>query len=369
MIHSLPKSLIEAATQYLQNKSIQNAYVSFRDVGSKDGLSLHEDSAMHLDTHWMDKEENPSAVKLHLRMDHQHTDDDRTHVFRYTAASTPLNKHLYAAANAKTPVDDTFHIKGSKNFTHDLKGLDAAIGRNKLKHDLVSYSGVSWHPESKMTEDGSVNLPSYTSTTTSKHVAHAFSVKKLKQPGEVHILQIHHPVGSTGFHTMDNPNTTYFPTEDEYVMPRNTTLKIHKNPEIYMDHDNNKVHIWKATRQTNTEKPIDTSYVTPSGHSKVFDEGGIKVFRTDTLSAYKQHYPEFHKKDHGIEFHEKHVDAPVYHLHDQDGKVWQSGMSGTNTIFHPLSGKSTNLDKVLNKYPQLEKIKHLLVHPNPNSME
>jgi heat shock protein HspQ len=355
MINSLPKSLIETATSILRKSVMPFAYVSFRDVYPEHNLNEE-----HIDAWTSTNKENSRNVLNHLMLDHTHTEDDKTHAFRYTSASKPLNKMLYNLhKEGNKNVPEKMDITGSYNFTHDIPALDAAIHRNKTEHDLTTYSGISWHPHKKMDDSGNVFLPAYTSTSTSKSVAHGFSKNNKPHDTDVHILKIHHPVGSTGLYTHDDPTITQYVGENEFIMPRNSVIKVNPTPEVYED-DNHTVHVWTAHRQNKSGLPgKETS---EPGRTELFNNGKLKMYKTNTLSAFKQHYPEFHRHDYGESFHQHHVTQPVLHIHTPDNNVWQSHLEGTEMIFRPAKGSiKATAQQVLEKYPELNKFKDYFV--------
>lgn len=363
MINSLPKSLIESAKQILQKSKIPSAYISFRDV---DEVSSRIDEELKNLEEWKKEKENKRNAINSLNLESEHTDDDKTHVYRYTAASKPLNRLLYRIHNEGGTVPHTMEITGRYNFTHDIRGLDAAINRNKLKHDLVVYSGVGWNPASRMQADGLIHLPAYTSTSTSKNIAYNFAKSNKKHDTDIHILRIHNPKDSTGLYTHDDPTITQYEGENEFIIPRNTKIKINNVPEIYKDEQyGHNVHVWNAQRLES--EPVDTEY-TPSyeGRQEIFNKNGVKIYKTDTLGALKKHYPDFYNQDQGERFHHQHVAYPIYHLHEPNGRVWQSDTYDhefdNEFIFMPANRTVTaSVDDVVKKYPQVADVRHLFV--------
>jgi len=361
MINQLPHSLIECATQILKSKKHPIAQVSFRHIEPFEGTNFVNEEFTGKDVNsWVSENENPENIDTQLKASHRQTDDDKTHVYRYTAASRPFNTFLYES-HKKDEKPSKFNIVGRNNFTHDIRGLDAALHRNKLESPLVSYSGIGWNPHDRMDNEGVVHLPAYTSTTLAKSIAYNFAKSnKLDKDNPLHILRIKHHAGDSGFYTKDDPATTYYEGEREFIIPRNTKIKVNKVPTTYVD-NGTPVHVWDAER-IHTD-PADTNYVTPHGNTELFNQGGLKLYRTDTLSALKQHYPDFHAKDHGSLFHESHVVSPVFHLHTPEGKVFQSkydrDIDSLKFLPAAYGGKAIHADFVLNKYPQLNKFREL----------
>ena len=365
MINTLPKSLLEAAMRVV-NKKLPAAYISFRHVDhSGHDLNLYESyDTTHIDN-WHEKRDNKRNALLQLELDQEHTDDDKTHIYRYTAASRPVNKELFNRyESGNTSPLDKFDVNSNRyNFTHDLKGLDAAISRNKLKHELVTYSGVGEHVIARKNQEGLLHLPAYTSTTVDKSTAHHFADSNRKNFKNLHILRIVHPEGSAGVYTHNDADITQYATESEYVMPRGTTLHIKDSPEIYHDDHGNRVHVWTAHRLLEHEKPVDTSYKTPDTLKTVMQKGKLKVTRVDTLREYKKHYKDQYALDEEGEFHESHVNHPVYHIHTPDGTVYRSDLQGNEVSFIQKRANGSRMratkDKLLAKYPELKEAEHI----------
>ncbi len=371
LIYDLPKSLIECAANILSNKKTPTGYVSFRDMtpieSSKNYNYVNEELSGDVINDFLMKNENSNEATNQLTgPSHQHTDDDKTHVYRYSSASRPFNKFLYDSHKSEQKSPKEFKVFGFHNFTHDIQGLDAATHRNQLEHPLTTFSGIGWHPHERMDDDGIIHLPTFSSTTTSKSVAYQFAKSNtLAENNPLHILRIKNNVGDRGFYTKDDPVITMYEGEKEYIIPRNTKIKVNKTPSTYVDKSSGKpVHVWDAER-IHTE-PADVNYKAPHGNTELFNKDGLKLYQTDTLSALKEHYPQFHKIDYGSSFHAQHVRHPVLHLHTPDGRIYQShvedGFDGPEMKFlpHRPDGKHLTSDFVVNKYPQLEKFRGLL---------
>jgi len=173
---------------------------------------------------------------------------------------------------------------------------------------------------------------------------------------DVHILKIHHPEGSAGVYTHEDPAITHYVGENEFIMPRNSVIKVHPTPETYED-DNHTVHVWTAHRQS-LHGPTGKDTHPDDGRTELFNNGNVKLYKTDTLGAYKKHYKDFFDQDNGTMFHNNHVNQPVLHLHTSNGMTWQSSLEGTEMVFRPAKGhlKATST-QVLEKYPELNSVK------------
>lgn len=362
MINHLPKSLIESATSFIKRSKYPSAYVSFRDVQPIEHTPLSEEKYNDDEAAgWLAQRDNTRNSLNSINLDQTHTDDDKTHVYRYTASSTPLNKMLYAAHKNNTQHPMSFEISGRHNFTHDLHGIDAAVSRNKLKYELTTYSGISWHPHDKMDADNIVHLPAYTSTSTNKTIAHNFAkMHKTHRDVPVHVLKIRHPEGSSGMFTHNDTTISHFELEDEYIMPRKSTIRVNPVPEV---HGN--LHVWHSERINDHQPEVDTSYVSKTpGREEVYSNSKLKVFKTNSLAAYKEHYPSFHDIDQGKDFHADHVQQPIYHVHTPEAQVYQSGVSyddsgDPETVFRNVSGRKAVVKQLVDKYPQIKHLEQL----------
>lgn len=356
MIKNLPAELIHTAKNILH---VPNAIIHFKNYNPF--MSINEDVMPELQG-WLSEKENSRTAINSLNIDHQHTDDDKTHIYRYTAKSKPINNFLFGAKNDNLQVPSELPVSGYHNFSHDIQGLDSAIHRNRLKHDLVTYSGIDWNPAEKI-QGGLLHLPAYTSTTLDKHIAYKFAtghVEKSKTPTkDMHIIRMINPVGSTGFYTHNDPVITQFDEEHEYVIPRGITVKINPFPKIVSVGDK-KLHIWDAHRNPHGEPHLDTLVSDDPDKNRVpvASSGNITIYNTKTLSAANKHYPQFQQYDQGVGFHESHVQHPVYHIHTPEG-VLQTVSRPESIRFDSGKGSLMDISDVTKKYPELNKYQHL----------
>lgn len=125
------------------------------------------------------------------------------------------------------------HIKGTP-LPEKLKkvdaGLSSAISSNKLRHNLVTYSGTTFDPREHLDEHGIMKSPAYISTSHSKQIAKNFTdhnAKGSKKPR--HIMQFHLKAGDNAAYIGD-----VSPKEDEYetVIHKGQRLR-HLGTETY----------------------------------------------------------------------------------------------------------------------------------------
>lgn len=73
------------------------------------------------------------------------------------------------------------------------KRLESLISKNPAPHEYHAYSGLSYDPEKLKDESGHVNLPHFSSLTTSRSQGHSYSTRLWKKPEEqpvVHVARI-----------------------------------------------------------------------------------------------------------------------------------------------------------------------------------
>lgn len=171
-------------------------------------------------------------------------DGDETGSFR-------VNDHLIKSHRAKKEPKKEFHFGSDEDFQRylNLDHLDEALEINKLDKPMTTYSGIGFNPKDIMKDGNMLHLPAYTSSSTNRGVAVLYA--KPDKDRVYHVMQIHHPTGSSGLYIGDRDDFSPF-MQKEHIMPRNTTLKINPKPEVHTDNLGVQMHIWKATR-VNTE--------------------------------------------------------------------------------------------------------------------
>ena len=166
--------------------------------------------------------------------------------------SREVNMHLIESHKNKTQPKPYFSFDDGDGGSVELvlAHLDDALKQNKLKEQLITYSGIGFNP-AKLMQNNKLHLPAYTSSTTNRSVSLLYAAPD--HDGNRHVLQIKHPKGATGFYIGDNDAYSPF-GQKEHIMPRGVTLNIDPTPEIHEDSDGVKLHIWKANRLISTEK-------------------------------------------------------------------------------------------------------------------
>ena len=164
------------------------------------------------------------------------------------SGSRRVNNHLIEShKNNKTP-DTHFTFTDDDGYGHhlNLHHLDSAIERNKLPTSMKTYSGITFDPRKLLDSRNKLHMPAYTSSSTNRGVAAIYSTPQ-GDDGDHHIIQIHHPKGSTGLYIGDDEDTSGF-QQKEHISPRGMTLHINPTPEVHEDSNGAKLHVWSAKR-------------------------------------------------------------------------------------------------------------------------
>lgn len=194
---------------------------------------------------WFDVNDNShvgqtdTEIEHKMKQSHPNTDETESgHLRKYSDDSSGLNTTLFTSHKFRKPLED-------KICGHEVKSLDKAVSKYKLGHDLHVYSGVGFHPGhvSAKHPEGHIHLAAYTSTSTSKRTAQNFA--EPDDEGESHVIHIHLKKGQKGRYM--HGKSTYNEHESEYLLPRNTTLKVHPKSETHYDPKYGlTTHIWHA---------------------------------------------------------------------------------------------------------------------------
>ena len=170
---------------------------------------------------------------------------DHVTIKNHTTGSD-INKNLFNMHVAGTPEKSSLP-------------LDGALQKNKLTKDMHVYSGVQFNPGKVASQNDQrhIDLPAYTSTSTSKSVAadYAGQHREKQEDGFTHhhIIHFHLKKGQQGAFVGNNPDVakkhqmSNFSSENEYIVPRNTRVHIKETPDIYThEAAKMKYHVWHA---------------------------------------------------------------------------------------------------------------------------
>jgi hypothetical protein len=149
------------------------------------------------------------------------------HLNHFSRNGLGLNEHLHN----NLPLDDK-----QKEF---VKSFDSVLNNHSAPDDMVVYTGTNSNHANIIRGNGVVNHPGYLSTSLSHNSARSFANQK---GGD--IVKIHIPKGHPGLYVSHLSN---YEGEREFVLPRNTKLKIHKDKEQVLLHDSGKYTVHHAT--------------------------------------------------------------------------------------------------------------------------
>lgn len=183
---------------------------------------------------------------LHDDQGNEEYDDknpDHKAIRKYTDSSHGMNERLYRS-----------HMNGQPD-TRKLP-LDSALEKHKLKRDLDVYSGTSFNPGKIAAKhpDNILHLPAFTSTSIERDVAGAFSQKESSRTNVRNIIHFHLKKGQTGKYIGQNDNIdggrekqlSNVPAEHEFILPRDTTVKLHPHPDIHEGDNGETIQVWHA---------------------------------------------------------------------------------------------------------------------------
>lgn len=198
-------------------------------------------------------------VEKSLHNTQQHSPKSLKHLQTYTEGSSTINKALYKHHVEGTTPESKIADPFVTAKEHDLHGLDKAAEHHTLGHDLHVYSGTHFNPGEVSAQhgEGHIHLPAFTSTSidkeTAAHFGHSASwtnpdlrkpVGSDPDPVHGHILHIHLKAGDKGAYLGQHSK---FSSEKEFLLPRNTRLKVHPTPTMHhTSHNGHSYAVWHA---------------------------------------------------------------------------------------------------------------------------
>jgi hypothetical protein len=201
----------------------------------------HNDNA-HLGGH-LDAVHNAISIP----QDHFTSTPNAEHLKQYTEMSATTNHDLLQKAKHEPlKYHETHTLLNNK-----VKAIDKALGSRKLKHDLHVYHGTSQFNPGELAAqhpEGHIKTAAYMSTSIDKRKAAQFSGTRVThdypnkgefKPAGPHVIHLHLKPKQKGIYMGDH---SAFPEEHEFILPRNTTMKIHPEPEVL----HNGTHVWHA---------------------------------------------------------------------------------------------------------------------------
>lgn len=175
---------------------------------------------------------------------HHLSDAEKNRVHEYSNSSWHLNRELYKA-----------HVEGRRHdpqHDNNVTHIDSALKKHKLAEPLTTYSGTHFDvgKEAAKTPSREIHLPAYTSSSIKPSIARGFAQEqkpdeKNQKKKVSHIIRFHLPKGHHGLYLGTRSN---FSNEHEFLLPRNTRVKIGEHPEVHphpydMNHE---IHVWDA---------------------------------------------------------------------------------------------------------------------------
>ena len=190
----------------------------------------------------IDKPYDTTELEQHLKNRYNDfTPQERENIQNYSDHSFHLNGHLLASHHlgVQPKQNPTFER------TYDLGVMDNLLSRKPIGRRTTLFSGIGFDPRTQMSKTGHIHLPSYTSTSISPKASYSFAKEGKDYDEDKHMLRISASPHDTGAY-IGTPSG--YIHEREFVLPRNTTLRIHKSerskedPSLWIHHatiDNN----------------------------------------------------------------------------------------------------------------------------------
>lgn len=200
---------------------------------------------------------------VHLQNEHRKniTPEDRTEIdhlisggthYGHDSGSSDVTKFLVHQYQNYRDKPDSFIRRpahpgiNAPSMKIDLHKIDGILGQNKFNGDFHSFHGIGFDPDKVAEHSSLLHLPAYTSGSVNRSIALKWA-KMSPINGTHHVMHIISPDNSTGLYIGNDPYK-----DNEVLLPRNITLKLHSNPQDF-DVNGNHVKIWTGLRQTHLE--------------------------------------------------------------------------------------------------------------------
>jgi hypothetical protein len=206
---------------------------------------------------WMERQHDHHLQQSH---DSNLTDIDKDHIqkliiggmeYGHDSGSADLTKFLTDAYKTRSK-PSLFVRKHVKDVSVppdqiDLTKVDSALGKNTFADGFHSFHGIGFHPGKLVGNSDMLHLPAYTSGSVNRNIALKYA-KLSPVDGAHHVIHMVHPKDSTGVYI---GNQSFH--DNEVLLPRNLTLKIHPHESARYDVNGKPVHVWVAHRIPFTE--------------------------------------------------------------------------------------------------------------------
>lgn len=208
----------------------------------KEKKKRHHRSKHHIEEEVTGSVHNPQDTKplekeLHKRYN-DFTPEEKKNIMNYSRNSFHINGHLLAAHHMNVSPESNPHFK-KINRKYNIQTMDNLLTRKHLGRKMTVFSGAGFDPREQMSKSGHIHLPAYTSTSISPKAAFSFAKENKRAGEDKHMLRVelqHHDKGAY----IGTPSG--YIHEREFVLPRNTTLRIHKSerskedPSLWIHH-------------------------------------------------------------------------------------------------------------------------------------
>ena len=174
-----------------------------------------KDDSTELNPHnFSDKEEHAKHfhVTNELTKHHQLSDDEKNNIHDYTTGSSILNKAL---------IHEPKTLRRSERSK--MYHIDSAISRHPLKHEVHTFSGVGFDPETLKNKSNKFRSPAYISTSLRKRTAYN-NTKQLEGHDYEHIIHFHLKPGD---HALAISPYSKYKTEHEILVKRGQIMQHH----------------------------------------------------------------------------------------------------------------------------------------------
>lgn len=228
--------------QYAKSPEGHEHYIDFGNKNYNDHMGEHVEhvhKALDLPQHKFEENPHSSALK------------------RYSVSSFHINNSLIRKAGGRSnewehspydsPKEKELKDRKKARFESDVHDLDNSFKHPsaRLNHDLHVFHGTTkFNPGEEAAKNGGrIHLPAYTSTSI--NARNALDFADAGQSHSSHVIHIHMKKGQHGHYLGSNSEV---PEEQELLLPRNTTLRIHPKPTILHSGagSSKKTHVWHA---------------------------------------------------------------------------------------------------------------------------
>jgi len=170
-----------------------------------------------------------------------------THYLRkYTDGSNAINLELHKTHKKIMSGSNIGHVAAGRKvqdhmekwMSERVKHLDRGMAANKSPKSLSLYTGVKFNPHKLAKSNKILHLAAYTSTSIDPKIAVDFAKHDPEESDHHnpvrHAINVHWPKNSKGAYVA---HFSAYPSEKEFVLPRNVGLKLTGTHEVVNHHD------------------------------------------------------------------------------------------------------------------------------------